>query len=72
MVFSPDPDNDIMLGTAAPATHTFSEDEFIGGHEDGDSESENSGVINEDLDSLGDLLSSVMKQDSKESEDEEE
>ena len=72
MVFSPDPDNDIMLGTAAPATHTFSEDEFIGGHEDGDNESENSGVINEDLDSLGDLLSSVMKQDSKESDDEEE
>ena len=34
MVFSPDADADIMLGTAAPATHHFEDDELIGGASD--------------------------------------
>lgn len=73
MVFSPDPDNDIMLGTAAPATHHFTEDEFIGGADsDEHDDSEDSDIINEDLDSLGDLLSSVMKQDSADSDKQDE
>ncbi len=31
MVFSPDPDNALLRLNAAPATHHFTEDEFIGG-----------------------------------------
>ena len=60
MVFSPDADNDIMLGSAAPSTHSFSvEDELIGAPaEEGTSDSS---VINEDLGSLHDLLSQVDK-----------
>ena len=60
MVFSPDADSDIMLGSAAPSTHNFSvEDELIGAPaEEGSSDS---AVINEDLGSLHDLLSQVDK-----------
>ncbi|MDO4428734.1 MAG: DNA-directed RNA polymerase subunit beta' [Atopobiaceae bacterium] len=63
MVFSPDADADIMLGTAAPATHHFDDDELIGGSDDS---SEGSDVINEDLGSLDDLLSQVVRQESEE------
>ena len=63
MVFSPDADADIMLGTAAPATHHFDDDELIGGS---DASSEGSDVINEDLGSLDDLLSQVVRQESEE------
>ena len=66
MVFSPDADADIMLGTAAPATHHFDDDELIGGTE---KPSDDSDVINEDLGSLDDLLSQVVRQES-ESDDE--
>jgi DNA-directed RNA polymerase subunit beta' len=59
MVFSPDSD-DVMLGTAAPSTHRYEEDELIGG-----SASTNDGVINEDLDSLDDLLSRVVRHESE-------
>ena len=62
MVFSPDADADIMLGTAAPATHHFDDDELIGGS---DTSSEGSDVINEDLGSLDDLLSQVVRQESE-------
>ena len=59
MVFSPDADNDIMLGSAAPAKHNYDEDELIGG---GSAEPEaDSAIINEDLGSLHDLLSQVEK-----------
>ena len=61
MVFSPDADGDIMLGSAAPATHHAS-DELIGASS---STSSNSSIINEDLDSLDDLLSQVMRQESE-------
>ena len=61
MVFSPDSD-DVMLGTAAPATHHFDEDELIGGPS---SASSNENVINEDLDSLDDLLSRVVRHESE-------
>ena len=57
MVFSPDADSDVMLGTAAPATH-HDEDDFIGGPTGA---SDDAHVINEDLDSLHDLLSEVEK-----------
>ena len=60
MVFSPDSD-DVMLGTAAPATHHYDETEFIGG---GSSTSDN--VINEDLSSLDDLLGSFKRQEEAE------
>lgn len=60
MVFSPDDDGDIMLGTAAPATHRYT-DELIGAPSTGAT----SGLeaINEDLDSLDDLLSQVVRQE---------
>ncbi len=57
MVFSPDSD-DVMLGTAAPATHHYDETEFIGG-----STSTSDNVINEDLSSLDDLLGSFKRQE---------
>ena len=60
MVFSPDADSDIMLGTAAPAKHHY-DDELIGGS--ADAQSNDSDVINEDLGSLDDLLSQVVKQE---------
>ncbi|HJA29020.1 MAG TPA: DNA-directed RNA polymerase subunit beta', partial [Candidatus Olsenella pullicola] len=63
MVFSPDADADIMLGTAAPATHHFDDDELIGGS---DSVSNDSDIINEDLGSLDDLLSQVVRQETEE------
>ncbi|MBM6775439.1 DNA-directed RNA polymerase subunit beta' [Olsenella profusa] len=62
MVFSPDADGDIMLGTAAPATHHFDDDELIGGT---DQSSSGSDVINEDLGSLDDLLSQVVRQEAE-------
>ena len=55
MVFSPDADSDIMLGTAAPLKHNF-EDELIGGSMDVTNDPQ---IINEDLGSLHDLLSQV-------------
>ncbi|MBP3884875.1 MAG: DNA-directed RNA polymerase subunit beta', partial [Olsenella sp.] len=57
MVFSPDADNDIMLGTAAPSSHSYADDELIGGS--ADDVDTDSGVINEDLGSLHDLLNQV-------------
>ena len=58
MVFSPDADSDIMLGTAAPAKHSF-DDELIGGEPLEQSDD----IVNEDLDSLHDLLSQVDRDD---------
>ena len=66
MVFSPDADSDIMLGTAAPSKHHF-DDELIGGSAD-DSASDSDDIINEDLGSLDDLLSQVVKQESSDEE----
>ena len=62
MVFSPDADADIMLGTAVPPTHHFDDDELIGGSE---TPSGDSDIINEDLGSLDDLLSQVVRQESE-------
>ena len=56
MVFSPDADSDIMLGTAAPLKHSF-DDELIGGSSD--DVASDPQIINEDLGSLHDLLSQV-------------
>ena len=62
MVFSPDADADIMLGTAVPSSHHFDDDELIGGSE---TPSGDSDIINEDLGSLDDLLSQVVRQESE-------
>jgi len=59
MVFSPDAGDDIMLGTAAPAKHSYADDELIGGTDVSDD-----GIINEDLGSLQDLLSQVERNES--------
>ncbi len=65
MVFSPDADNDIMLGTAAPAKHdSAGDDELIGAPST--DESDQGQVINEDLGSLHDLLSQVEKNEASE------
>ncbi len=58
MVFSPDSD-DVMLGTAAPSTRHIDADELIGGT----STSTNSNVINEDLESLDDILNHVVSRE---------
>ena len=68
MVFSPDADADIMLGTAAPAKHHFEDDELIGGASDDASANVGGDVINEDLGSLDDLLSQVVKSESSDEE----
>ena len=68
MVFSPDADADIMLGTAAPAKHHFEDDELIGGASDDASANAGGDVINEDLGSLDDLLSRVVKSESSDEE----
>ena len=60
MVFSPDADADILLGTARPTSHTY-DDELIGAAPTTDKD--NPKIINEDLDSLDDLLTQVVKQE---------
>jgi DNA-directed RNA polymerase subunit beta' len=51
MVFSPDSEDDVMLGTAAPSTHQYDDEELIGG----DSSMSSDEVINEKFSSYGDL-----------------
>ena len=65
MVFSPDADGDIMLGSAAPSKHHFDDDELIGGAA---AEEKTGDVINEDLGSLDDLLSQVVKSEGSDEE----
>ncbi|MEE8703789.1 MAG: DNA-directed RNA polymerase subunit beta' [Olsenella sp.] len=67
MVFSPDSD-DVMLGTAAPAKRHYDDDELIGGSPADGSELAD-GVINEDLGSLDDLLSQVVKHEGENDQD---
>ena len=62
MVFSPDADGGLMLGTAAPTTHSDSDLELIGGNS---ADGQNADVINEDLGSLDDLLSQVVRLDAQ-------
>jgi DNA-directed RNA polymerase subunit beta' len=64
MVFSPDADADIMLGTASAPRHNYDE-ELIGGESTADGD-----VINEDLSSLDDLLASVVSQEAADDEEE--
>ncbi|MBQ6395153.1 MAG: DNA-directed RNA polymerase subunit beta', partial [Atopobiaceae bacterium] len=56
MVFSPDAEDDILLGTAVPSRRSF-DDELIGGPVEGDADPQ---IINEDMDSLDDLLSQMV------------
>ena len=65
MVFSPDADADVMLGTAAPSKHHY-DDELIGG----DTANGDGDIINEDLGSLDDLLSQVVAHESEDDEEE--
>ena len=70
MVFSPDSDGDVMLGSASHSTSSANDDELIGGSS---SSSPKDGVINEGFDSLDSLLSQVAsKQDAQAAEDERE
>ena len=62
MVFSPDADGGLMLGTAAPATHEGSDLELIGSS---NTDNLDSDIINEDLGSLDDLLSQVVRLDAQ-------
>jgi DNA-directed RNA polymerase subunit beta' len=64
LVFSPDADGDIMLGSAAPSHHSF-DDELIGGTANAGSDSKGGSgeVINENLESLDDLLSEVVSRE---------
>ena len=75
MVFSPDGPDDILLGTSAPRHHTDSDEEMIGGPvednaKEGDSKS--SGVINEDMASLDELLNQLVDTDDHDDSDNEE
>ena len=62
MVFSPDADADVLLGTAAPSSRSY-DDELIGAPMGSGTVSDD--VINEDLSSLDDLLSQVVSQESE-------
>ena len=71
MVFSPDDDGDVMLGTAVPATHHASDD-LIGAPTESKPK-DSASIINEDLHSLDDILSQVVRQeDAAEAADDEE
>ena len=61
MVFSPDDGNDVMLGSAAPSTY-HSTDELIGAPSK-EQPKDSGSVINEDLHSLDDILSQVVRQE---------
>ena len=69
MVFSPDGDSDVLLGSAAPSAHHFdSDDELIGAPAESGQKAD---VINEGLDSLDALLSQVVRHDDSMDEDDE-
>ena len=71
MVFSPDGPDDILLGTSAPRHHFDSDEEMLGAPAAEKKES-GSGVINEDMASLDELLNQLVDGgDEDESEDDE-
>ena len=71
MVFSPDGPDDILLGTSAPRHHFDSDEEMLGAPAAEKKES-GSGVINEDMASLDELLNQLVDGgDENESEDDE-
>ena len=61
MVFSPEGDGGLMLGSAAPSTHSDYTETLIGSSSDEVSPD----VINEDLGSLDDLLNQVVRMDAE-------
>ena len=70
MVFSPDGPDDILLGTSAPRHHNDSDEEMIGGPAPEASEKGSStGVINEDMASLDELLNQLVDNDDADSSD---
>ena len=62
MVFSPDGPDDILLGSSAPRHHFDSDEEMIGAPAEEKKES-GSGVINEDMASLDELLNQLVDTD---------
>ena len=65
MVFSPDGPDDILLGTSAPRHHFDSDEEMLGAPAAEKKES-GSGVINEDMASLDELLNQLVDTDDAE------
>ena len=64
MVFSPDGPDDILLGTSAPRHHFDSDEEMIGGPVEGTAkDGASSGIINEDMASLDELLNQLVDSD---------
>ncbi|WP_180965877.1 DNA-directed RNA polymerase subunit beta' [Enorma phocaeensis] len=64
MVFSPDGPDDILLGTSAPRHHFDSDEEMIGGPVDTSTkDGQTSGIINEDMASLDELLNQLVDPD---------
>ena len=66
MVFSPEGDGGLMLGSAAPSAHSDYTETLIGSSSDEVSPD----VINEDLGSLDDLLNQVVRMDAEAGDDE--
>ena len=66
MVFSPDSDDDVLLGTAAPATHRYEDEEMIGG-----TSSVSDEVINEKFNTYGDLYAHFSRLEDEAADDEE-
>ena len=60
MVFSPDADSDVMLGSSATPSHHYADDELIGAPSKDEPKGD---VINEGLESLDALLSQVVRHD---------
>ncbi len=60
MVFSPDGQDDILLGTSAPLRHADSDEEMLGAPADKGSSSD---AINEDMASLDELLNQLVDTD---------
>ena len=69
MVFSPDADSDVMLGSGSSSPKHDVDDELIGGSSKEDA-SEKPDVINEGLDSLDALLSQVVRNEDAMGDDE--
>ena len=72
MVFSPDGPDDILLGTSAPRHHFDSDEEMIGAPaEDSSKKDASSGIINEDMASLDELLNQLVDNDDHHPEEQE-
>ncbi len=71
MVFSPDGPDDILLGTSAPRHHFDSDEEMLGAPADTSKKDAGSGIINEDMASLDELLNQLVDSDTQHPEEQE-